>query len=449
MKSPWLLPVSTLLLGVAGGFFSAKNLAQHSGGPATEAQAQPTNRSATRTTRESQPPAARGKSRPQSLNDINKVSGNSARMMALVDLYSGMTAEQLEAEARKLDDLPMRERIMASFVLFGRWAEVDPTAAIEFSATMGFSGAFVRPTILQSWASIDPAAAAAYYSQNPRQFSMIGMMGGRGPMGGQAGSSIIAAEWAKLDPQAAIAWAGSLTQDKPQAYQAILAEIAKSDPSKAIALLPSLQGINLEQAHETIARQYGATQFDAAKNWIQSLPAEQRDRAMAEAISGLSSVNPEMAAQQLAAVPAGKPREQALAKVVKDLSYQNVAAAGNLIRANATDGDAPRAAIRELMPVWVGQDPAGALDYAKSLTGNSRDTALQMYAWSNRKSPPQEVVKAVEMISDERERTRAISGVVARWMAEDEAAAKTYVEQSPALDEAAKKRVLERAGNWD
>lgn len=452
MKHPWLLPVSTLLLGAAGGFFSAKNFsASGNPDPAANSQSQQLSRSPSRASRESQSSSAasRAKSRPQSLDDISKVSGNSARIQALVDLYAGMTAEQLEAEARKLDELPMRERIMASFVLFGRWAEVDPTAAIEFSSTMGFAGTFVRPTILQSWASIDPAAAANYYSQNPRQFAMIGMMGGRGPMGAQSGSSIIAGEWAKLDPQAAIQWAGSLNNEKAPAYQAILTELAKSDPAKAVTILPSMQGINLDQANQTIAHQYGASNFDAAKSWISTLPAEQRDRAMAEAISGLSAKNPDLAAQQLQLIQPGNARDQALAKIVKDMSYQNVSEAGNLLKTNASDGKISEPAVRELMPVWVGQNPAGALEFANSLGGDGKDTALQMYVWSNRTSPPQELVKIAEGISNQEDRNRTMGGAISRWMAEDEASAKAYVEQSSTLDEQTKKRLINGNGFWD
>ena len=125
--------------------------------------------------------------------------GNSNRTQALLDFYAGLTPEQLAEEAGKLESLPMNERMLASFLLFGRWAEVDPTAAMAFSSTMGMAGGFVRPTILQSWASVDPVNAAKYFAANPREFAMMDMMGGQGA------SSIIASEWARQDPAAALA----------------------------------------------------------------------------------------------------------------------------------------------------------------------------------------------------------------------------------------------------
>ncbi len=150
----------------------------------------------------------------------------------------------------------MNERIMASFLLFGHWAEVDPTAAMAFSNTMGFGGAFVRPTILQSWASVDPANAAKYYAENPREFARMGMMGGgRGPMGGQGPASIIASEWARQDPAAALAWASTLTTEKGQAMNAVVGEVAKTDPKKAAEMLATRALTVREVAHRVGYRQ--------------------------------------------------------------------------------------------------------------------------------------------------------------------------------------------------
>jgi hypothetical protein len=96
-------------------------------------------------------------------------------MQSLLDYYSSLSPEQLEEEAKKLDGIPMPERIMASYVLFAKWAETDPQSAMAFSDKMGFTGMFVKPTIMQSWASVDPVAASKFYSDNPSQFAMMGV----------------------------------------------------------------------------------------------------------------------------------------------------------------------------------------------------------------------------------------------------------------------------------
>jgi hypothetical protein len=49
----------------------------------------------------------------------------------------------------KLENLPINERIMASILLFGRWAETDPLAAMAYSDKMGMAaGVEVRVPLL-------------------------------------------------------------------------------------------------------------------------------------------------------------------------------------------------------------------------------------------------------------------------------------------------------------
>ena len=185
--------------------------------------------------------------------------------------YGGLDADQLRIEAAKLDDLPLNERMPASFLLFARWAELDPYGAMDYSNAMGMQGAFVRPTILQSWASIDPENAARYYTANPGQFAMMGM--GRGMGGGQDAASLIATEWARQDAQGALAWANGLSQGKGDALAAVLGEVAKSDPQQAAGMLNQLSPSDRAQAYTEIANRYGARDFDAAQAWIRTLPA--------------------------------------------------------------------------------------------------------------------------------------------------------------------------------
>jgi tetratricopeptide (TPR) repeat protein len=260
MKNPWIFPAISLAVGAVGGFISGKNTQADTNPSGTENTELRTRASKRSELSMSEKAGMRSK-RVTGLDEISRLAGSSTRIQALIEFYSGLTPEQLELEAAKLQDLPMSERIMGSFLLFGRWAEVDAKAAMSYSNTMGFTGMFVRPTILQSWASVDPANAAKYYGENPREFAMMGMMGGgRGPGGGQAGASIIASEWAKQDPSSALAWAGNLTTEKSQAMSAVIGEVAKSDPREAAGMLASMNEENLGDAYR-----YSHTLFELAE----------------------------------------------------------------------------------------------------------------------------------------------------------------------------------------
>jgi len=374
---------------------------------------------------------------------------SSSRVQALIGFYSGLTSAQLEDEARNLEGLPMNERIMASFLLFGRWAEVDPTAAMSFSNSMGFAGMFVRPTILQGWASKDPESAAKHYSSNPREFAMMGMMGGgRGPMAAQSGASIIAGEWARQDPASALAWAYSLTTEKSQAMSAVVGEVAKTDPAKAASMLSTMSGTDLGSAYRSVAAQYGASDFNAAQAWIRTLPTDQQADAIAAAIGGLSNKNPEMAATQLAQMQDSEAKNRVFGEVIGDWARVNPTAAADLLK-KQTNEDAQRDGLRQLMPAWVSQDPTAALQYANSYEpGPLRDSALQSYVWSNQSGEPSDLVKVAETISDEGDRTRTIGVAATRWMREDETAAKSYIQQSTTLSDEAKQRIIEGRGMW-
>lgn len=446
MKNSWIIPVATLVVGAAGGYISGKGSGEGGDHSALEESAIRTRASA-RTEGVAGGEASR-KSRGANTAEITRMPGNTTRIQALMDFYAGLTADQLAEEATKLEALPMNERIMASFLLFGRWAEVDPTAAMTFSSTMGFAGNFVRPTILQSWASTDPANAAKYYAENPRDFAMMGMMG-RGPGGGQTGSSIIASEWARQDPAAAMAWASSLTTEKSEAMRSVIGEMAKTDPASAISMLSQMDEGDRSGAYRSIASEYGAKDFDAAQAWISTLPADEQARTLASAIDGLSNTNPQLAALELSQMEEGDAKDRLLPDVVSDLARSDVQAAAKLVKEQGSE-EAQRDSMRELMPVWASQNPSAALAYAQSFEpGRVQDSALRSYVWGNSKGEPAELVKVAEGISDKEEQSRTVAMTAARWMREDESAAKEYVASSTVLSDDAKKRLNDGDNMWD
>lgn len=380
-----------------------------------------------------------------SIGQISSMPGSTQRVQAMLDFYSDLSPGQFEREAGKLDQLPMSERLLASFLLFGRWAELDPTAAMGFSGSMGFGGMFVKPTILQGWASVDPAAAAAYLAANPREFSMMGY---GGPGGGRGGVSIIGAEWARQNPAAAMAWASSLGEERNDAISAVVGEVAKLDPAKASKMLAGLSGENFTEAFRNVARSYGAKNFQEAQAWIKSLPADQQNEAMAAAIGGLSSDDEaRQAAVQVRLMSDGAAKDRAVAEVAGDMARDDPKSAADFLKEQGSD-EAMRLGMRELMSTWVNKDAPNALAYAFALeAGDVRDSALQTYVMSSTAADPSQVILVAENIQDEGERIRSMSIAAVRWMREDADAARDYVEQSHLLRKSDKNRIL-NGGGW-
>lgn len=445
MKNTITIGVAALLAGGAGGYLAGK-AGQKETGATTEVV---TSSRDSKKTRGAGAEAEAGKSsRPRNLDEILREPGQLSRIQSLMDLYAGMDADQLKSEAAKLERLPMSQRAMASLLLFGRWAEIDPLGALAYSDKMGPGGAFVRPTVLQSWASVDPANAAKYFSENPREFAMMGGWGGGGgPGGGEGGAGTIAAEWAKLDPQAALAWANTLTneRDKSGALSSVVREIAAKDPSKAAEVAATLTGDDQTRAYREIAGQWGSSDFAAAKAWINGLPAEARDQAMAAALSSFASTDPAKAAGEVSSLAAGRDRDRAVESVAEAWARTDPASAAAWVLQQQTEDSA--GAMRNVMANWVGQDSAAALAFIQQQPqGELRDSATATYVFTNRSGDPQQTIQLAESISDEGDRDRAVGMTAMRWMREDSEAARAYIESSTSLSDQAKERLLNGRG---
>lgn len=444
MKNTSILLAAALMVGVAGGYLAGRNT---SGGDSTDSSVGDVRELRSRVGERDERGStladrgSRKRATASGYDEINRMPGSSDRIEAMMNFYKQLTVDQLEQEARRLDDLPMSERMMASLLLFSRWGEVDPYSAIEHAKTMGFAGMFVRPTVLKSWASVDPVNAAYYYKQNPREFANMG--GGRGGfMGGQEGASIIAGEWAKQDPTAALEWASSLTTEKGQAISGVLGEVAKSDPVKAAEMLKGVDAAEAGSAYRAVAEEYGASNFAQAKAWIQSLPADEQAGAMAAAISGLARTDPSAAAAQTAQMASGDPKDRAVRSVVDTMARDNPQQAADFLAQNGS-AQAQEQSMRDLIPAWVNQDPAGALNYTNTLPeGDVRDRALRSYVWSNSSENPATLVQVAETITNDRDRSRTVGWMVSRWMREDEAAAKAYVQQTSVISDRMKEHIL-------
>ncbi len=452
MNTKLLFPGLALAVGLGVGFGVGKT--GDSGDDANPAAGQGQTRARTlhRTVVGAGEDADRGK-RARSVDEIYRAPGQSSRVQALLDFYSNLSADEFADEAEKLDNLPFNERILASVLLFGKWAEVDPTAAMAFTDTMGFAGAFVRPTVLQGWASSDPVNAAKYYTENPAQFAMMNMMaagrgrGGRG-MGGEDPGQIIAGEWAKQDPAAAMSWAAGLKTNSEAAMTSVISEVAKGDPKKAAEMAAGMEGEARGGAYETIARQWGSKNFAEAETWANGLPADQRAGAMAAAIEGLAQSSPELAAAEIEKMTDPTARRNAIPAVAKNYARMNVEGSIDWLGSIDDDG-AKREAMREVMPIWAAQNDAAALSFIKSQTSPAvKDRAAEAYVWSNRTSSAAQLAEVAGLIANEGARARMTGIVAARWMQEDSVAATQFINGNASIPPNMKERLLDGRGIW-
>ena len=375
--------------------------------------------------------------------EIMQEPGQTARLQALLDRYSNLSADEFADEASTLDDLPFAERILAAYLLFGAWAEVDPYQAMDHvNSKMGRAGMFVRPTVLQSWAASDPNGAAAYYENNKSQFAMMGMMGGRG---GGSGTATIAGEWAKQDPEAALQWANTLEgKDKSDATVKALAQMAVKDPAKAAELTAGLEGKALSDAYSSIAGEWAKKSWSDTKTWLSSLPAEAREEATGSAVESLASSNPKLAATEALAMAEGEAREEAIEKVAEEMASQgNPKDAVSWVMENGSE-DAQRETIEDVMGNWVAQDQTGARGWIDDQPeGRVRDAGVASYVMNSSESAP-EMFELAETIGDERTRGWTVGMSAVKMSTTDKPGAIEKVQGSEAINDEAKERIIGR-----
>lgn len=446
MKLTVLGPIAALIIGGAAGYMAGKSVSSEAGSRGdTSAESRSIRRSSSYSS------VSDGKSsgrsvRVKSAAEALAVPGQNSRLQALMDYYAGLDPSQFEEEAGKLESLPWSERMMVGYLLFARWGEEDPTAAMAYTKTMGFAGAFVSGTVMQSWAAKFPQDAAQYYTDNPNEFRMSGMMGGRGRGRGASTAGVIATEWARQDSSGAMSWAQSLEgRDQREAMRGIFTQTAQEDPEKAAAMLSSVTDPEArEDAQNSVAREWGKKSWEDATAWIASLPADDQGKATAQALRGLSDTDPAAAAANLSSVPEGEERDNVMESIARQWGRDDPSAAAAWVMESGSE-EAQKDSIGRVMSSWTQADPVAALTFINDQPeGGVRDNAASSFVMANQGGEVKGNLTLAETISDERTRSRAIGMTVGGWMRQDSEAANNYLESTESLSQEAKDRIK----NW-
>lgn len=379
--------------------------------------------------------------RVDSAEEAMALPGQNNRLQALMNYYAGLSPDEFKEEADKLEELPWSERIMVGYLLFARWGEEDPTAAMAYTKTMGFTGMFVKKTVIQSWASKFPQEAANYYTSNASEFRMSGMMG-RGRGGGSA-ASVIAMEWARQDSAGAMAWAKTLEgSDQSDAMQGIFRMAASEDPASAAQLLASIADEDARvSAQNTIAREWGGKDWRATQAWIAGLPSDQQEAATARALRGLADADPAAAAAEISALSGGSDLSDTMQSIARKWGREDPDAAAAWVMQNGNE-DARADSIGSVVSSWVARDPAAALEFVhQQPEGALRDRAASSYVISNQGGDIQQNLRIAESIANEDLRRRAIGITATAWMRQDKAGAGEYIDTTQALSDESRARI--------
>lgn len=421
MKPNILIAVAALLIGGAGGYMMGtgddKGKGTESGQTGDRPSRSPVNGRSGGTTQSSVPAPSRGGKSSGGLREILAEPGQTNRIMSLLEYYTELDPDQFESEVQKLQGLPMSQRMLAMNLLFSRWAETDPKGAWERSQQMGFPEMFMaRAGAVSGWAASNPEGLAQEYSKDPNEFGM-----GPGGRGRGDTAAMIAGEWAKQNPEAALKWAQTLDEgETADAISGIFNELSQQDPQEALRMAATLNDNDRGDAYESIAASWAISDYAAADRWINSLSEEGgQSKARFAAIESLANASPSQAARETAKLPASEERDELVAEVSREWARQDAPSAFEWLTESGSDG-AVEEGIGRVVGALAREDPERVLEYIDSQSaGEVRDNAVQGYVYGNREAPPAETIRLAETISGEESRQRAVTRVAYEWARED------------------------------
>ena len=440
MKTSMLIAVGALLFGGVGGYLIGNG--GDDSNPEGDSQIGVRTKKSV-SSRVATVTAGSGNSAPRAarssggLREILSEPGQTSRIMSLLEYYSDLDPSQFESEVQKLQGLPMSQRMLAMNLLFSRWAENDPKGSWERSQQMGFPEMFMaRAGAVSGWAASNPEALAQEYSNNPDEFGM-----GPGGRGQGDTAAMIAGEWAKQNPEAALKWAQTLDdREAADAISGVFNELSQQDPQEALRMAATLDDNARGDAYESIAASWAISDYAAADQWINSL-SEGQGKVRFAAIESLANASPSQAARETTKLPAGEERDDLVAEVSREWARQDAPAAFEWLTESGSEG-AVEEGIGRVVGALSREDPERVLDYIDSQdAGEVRDNAVQGYVYGNRDAPAAETIRLAETISGEDDRQRAVTRVAYEWAREDPEATLQYLETTDSIGEDSRERI--------
>ena len=349
------------------------------------------------------------------LSWIKTLPGSQAKTQALSSAFRQLIHQDSDQVPQLLEQIPPANRNQIVSGMIQQWANKDFHSAKQWLTTQDNPHILERglSNLLSIWAQKAPGEAAAFLQNSSVKNH-------------DNHHSTLARVWATKDPDAALQWAQNLEEpgSRQAATNQVYQQIASSDPDRAISLLP---GINDESNHNSllgsIASNLAVQNFDRSKEWISTLPQEQRFQAASSMLSSISRSQPNDAAvllDQLSAEASGD--SDLLGKVngyANDIANswgQHDPESAARWAQQITDEDTQFKAVSGVARSWVNNDAEGAADWINELPpGKSRDEATGILVNHVEGIDPESAFEWAQTITDDDGRYQSLNGVFNEW----------------------------------
>jgi hypothetical protein len=255
-------------------------------------------------------------------------------------------------------------------------------------------------SLLVKWSDIDPVGAAKFFD------SMQG-----DAMHFHPAASVIAQNWAAIDPSAAIEWARS--HSDTQGFQG--------------AMNGAING-------------WWSKDHAAAEHYVATRAIDSAGRQMASTLASyIFSKDPERAREWVGQLPDLDTRRQAQHVLVIQMAVNDPQSASEY--AAALPADVREATLGGAINYWAASNLAAAGEWIKGLSGPARDEALGAYSHNLLRKDPNAAAAWAATISDPKLRDKSLNGIATFWLNKDPAAASAWIQNS-GLSAADKRRLL-------
>lgn len=410
---------------------------------------------------------------------LQSTTNRLTRAYALPAYFTRLASENPQLALEKLNTLPPRERALATESFGLAWAQADAKAAFDWVQTFSHKDALPSLThqIFAAYAQAHPDKIHEAISAAAPENRVLLL---------EASIDALSAS----NPEKAITLVNQLPDTgRAQAQSRLIAGLSASDPAKAAAILANMANPD-PYLFDSIGMQWAGHDPQQALAWAKNLPeGESRSLAISAVLSGLATADPALASTAIEEIPSHETRSRAVNAVLLQWSQSDPDAAlawaqslkddslkqqalrsltaqftesrpDEAIRfaQNLPPGDREQA-VHTAARLWTQHDPAGALNWAKSITDQETlNAAVPALVSGLAERSPQAAANFVATLPASPVQSEALRNVVLRWSVKEPAAVSQWVEQFPESDlraEAASELVAnwsqldsEQAGKW-
>ena len=392
---------------------------------------------------------------PGALAEIMRLRGDFAQTTALYVLASSQDRAGLERLLNEAASIRQAsERRAASSILYQRYAELDPEAAV---AHMMAREADFDPTwlygVFHTWARQDLAGAVAHSKTLDQRSRAMGgaailrsrddlPQADREALAAQLDVQVVQQESSAIDlrtPEAAQrSWRAALATENRESrtmkLHSLVQEWTMEDPQAAMRAIESLEDPQLRNELLYVGMHgWAEKEPRQAVNWVLARPRSQvRMQLLITGFSSFAAKEP-TAAMDMAEELSSAERQQVLPSMFAN--WASIDARSAAARAERVEDAGLRSQVLSSVAMnWATNQPDEALRWAATLPDADSQPVMNMVVTQIASSDPARASVLVSQLSSGPERENTISNIVQSWAQWDPQAALTWISRLPASE---------------